>query len=61
MLEGPSKLTWQELSVEGNCFTPVDVERALWSSAIRTKLLHSPSDDKSEAGVNRSTKRKRKI
>ncbi|XP_042452378.1 uncharacterized protein LOC122036995 [Zingiber officinale] len=53
----------KELSVEGNCFTPVDVERALWSSAVRAKLLHSPSDDKSEAeaGVKRSTKRKRKI
>ncbi|XP_074573566.1 uncharacterized protein LOC141829995 [Curcuma longa] len=51
----------KELSVEGNCFTPVDIERALWSSAVRAKLLHSPSDDKSEAGVKRSTKRKRRI
>ncbi|KAJ0967714.1 hypothetical protein J5N97_024631 [Dioscorea zingiberensis] len=34
----------KELSEEGDPFTPSDVERALWSSAINTKLKVSQSD-----------------
>ncbi|RVX22396.1 hypothetical protein CK203_012676 [Vitis vinifera] len=47
---------FQELSVEGDSYTPSDVERALWSSAVGTKLLDSLPN--SEPKVN--TKRKRK-
>ncbi|WOK95591.1 hypothetical protein Cni_G04298 [Canna indica] len=50
----------KELSVEGDCFTPSDVERALWSSAVGSKMLNSPSQADSEAGAKRTTKRKRK-
>lgn len=46
----------RELSVEGDSYTPSDVERALWSSAVGTKLLDSLPN--SEPKVN--TKRKRK-
>lgn len=46
----------QELSSEGDVFTPSDVERALWSSAIGAKLQSSQSD----TSTNKNTKRKRK-
>ncbi|XP_021888819.1 uncharacterized protein LOC110807851 isoform X2 [Carica papaya] len=46
----------EELSSEGDVFTPSDVERALWSSAIGAKLQSSQSD----TSTNKNTKRKRK-
>jgi hypothetical protein len=38
----------QELSSECDSFSPSDVERALWSSAIGAKLLASHSDPDSK-------------
>lgn len=49
----------QELSVDGDCFTPSDVERALWSSAVGSMSLTSSSDDP-KTSTKRSIKRKRK-
>ncbi|XVE95076.1 hypothetical protein REPUB_Repub02eG0065100 [Reevesia pubescens] len=48
----------KELSSEGDSFTPSDVERALWSSAIGLKLQSSQVvlDNK----IKGSNKRKRK-
>ncbi|RRT32395.1 hypothetical protein BHE74_00012094 [Ensete ventricosum] len=51
----------QDLSADGNIFTPADVERALWSSAVGSKLLKSPPEDGLEAGARKSIKRKRKF
>ncbi|CAL9074709.1 unnamed protein product [Musa textilis] len=51
----------KDLSAEGNIFTPSDVERALWSSAVGSKLLKSPPKDDLEAGARKSIKRKRKF
>ncbi|KAL4308878.1 hypothetical protein GQ457_01G027130 [Hibiscus cannabinus] len=48
----------KELSSKGDSFTPSDVERALWSSAVGVKLQSSPTvPDKKIKGSN---KRKRK-
>ncbi|KAE8731796.1 putative sodium-coupled neutral amino acid transporter 6-like [Hibiscus syriacus] len=51
---GPAK----ELSSKGDSFTPSDVERSLWSSAVGVKLQSSPTvpDNK----IKGSNKRKRK-
>ncbi|GMI89669.1 hypothetical protein like AT3G12210 [Hibiscus trionum] len=48
----------KELSLKGDSFTPSDVERALWSSAVGVKLQSSPTvpDNK----IKGSNKRKRK-
>ncbi|KAJ0553794.1 hypothetical protein HanOQP8_Chr08g0289421 [Helianthus annuus] len=43
-----------ELSAEGDVFTPSDVERALWSSAIGAKVEESSNTD------TKSSKKKRK-
>ncbi|KAJ8499270.1 hypothetical protein OPV22_009822 [Ensete ventricosum] len=51
----------KDLSADGNIFTPADVERALWSSAVGSKLLKSPPEDGLEAGARKSIKRKRKF
>ncbi|CAL9192855.1 unnamed protein product [Musa hybrid cultivar] len=51
----------KDLSAEGIIFTPSDVERALWSSAVGSKLLKSPPKDDLEAGARKSIKRKRKF
>ncbi|KAH7689779.1 DNA-glycosylase protein [Dioscorea alata] len=51
----------KELSENGDVFTPSDVERALWSSAIKSKLKASQSEDGSEAGQQKRAKRKRKF
>lgn len=50
----------KELSSEGESFTPSDVERALWSSAIGSKLLASRSDPASKINPSKNSKRKRK-
>ncbi|KAM0949937.1 hypothetical protein DsansV1_C05g0058121 [Dioscorea sansibarensis] len=50
-----------ELSENGDVFTPSDVERALWSSAINSKLKPSQSGDGSEAGQHKRAKRKRRF
>ncbi|XP_076931223.1 uncharacterized protein LOC143596302 [Bidens hawaiensis] len=44
----------KELSAEGDAFTPSDVERALWSSAVGAKIEASSNTD------FKSTKKKRK-
>ncbi|KAI7747574.1 hypothetical protein M8C21_010288 [Ambrosia artemisiifolia] len=44
----------KELSAEGEVFTPSDVERALWSSAIGAKIVASSNTD------TKSSKKKRK-
>ncbi|URD76391.1 hypothetical protein MUK42_08531 [Musa troglodytarum] len=49
----------KDLSAEGNIFTPSDVERALWSSAVGSKLLKSLPKDDLEAGARKSIKRKK--
>jgi hypothetical protein len=36
----------KELSVGGEIFTPSDVERALWSSAIASKPVKKPASGK---------------
>ncbi|XP_023872656.2 uncharacterized protein LOC111985245 [Quercus suber] len=50
----------KELSSENETFTPSDVERALWSSAMETKQLASHPDADSKAKPSKSSKRKRK-
>ncbi|OVA14575.1 hypothetical protein BVC80_1811g42 [Macleaya cordata] len=51
----------KELSLEGESFTPSDVERALWSSAIGAKELASPPDPSLKVtSKSNSGKRKRK-
>ena len=50
----------QELSSENENFTPSDVERALWSSAMETKQLASHPDANSKFKPSKSSKRKRK-
>ncbi|XP_050205981.1 uncharacterized protein LOC126655727 isoform X2 [Mercurialis annua] len=50
----------KELSEDGDNFTPSDVERALWSSAVQAKLLPSKADLESKTNMPRDTKRKRK-
>ncbi|KAB1203946.1 hypothetical protein CJ030_MR8G001940 [Morella rubra] len=50
----------KELSSEGETFTPSDVERALWSSAVGVKLLASHSESVSEINPSKSSKKKRK-
>lgn len=50
----------QELVSEENSFTPSDVERALWSSAIGLKLKASKSNQDSEIKTTKNSKRKRK-
>lgn len=50
----------QELSSKEVIFTPSDVERALWSSAIGAKLLSSKSDPESKTNKSKSTRGKRK-
>ncbi|KAI3760727.1 hypothetical protein L1987_51126 [Smallanthus sonchifolius] len=44
----------KELSADGDVFTPSDVERALWSSAIGVKIVASSNTD------TKSSKKKRK-
>ncbi|XVF36470.1 hypothetical protein REPUB_Repub19eG0061300 [Reevesia pubescens] len=48
----------KELSSEGDSFTPADVERALWSSAVGVKLQSSKADLDNK--IKGSNKRKRK-
>ncbi|XP_050251963.1 uncharacterized protein LOC126698636 [Quercus robur] len=50
----------KELSSENETFTPSDVERALWSSAMETKQLASHPDADSKVKPSKSSKRKRK-
>ncbi|KAK3030220.1 hypothetical protein RJ639_038343, partial [Escallonia herrerae] len=50
----------KELSATGDTFTPSDVERALWSSSVGSKLPAAQSGPDSEAGSYKRTKRKRK-
>ncbi|KAF8024675.1 hypothetical protein BT93_F1756 [Corymbia citriodora subsp. variegata] len=50
----------KELSTEGQLFTPSDVERALWSSAIEAKLGNSQSDSVAKPDTGKMSKRKRK-
>ncbi|KAI9201555.1 hypothetical protein LWI28_025273 [Acer negundo] len=49
-----------ELISEGESFTASDVERALWSSAIRAKLPAKQSDPGTEIKTSKISKRKRK-
>ncbi|OIT37688.1 PREDICTED: uncharacterized protein LOC109240426 [Nicotiana attenuata] len=48
----------KELSAKGDCFTPSDVERALWSSAVGAKL-DGLSQEPKEVSLKRQSKRKR--
>ncbi|KAK4348569.1 hypothetical protein RND71_031324 [Anisodus tanguticus] len=48
----------KELSAKGDCFTPSDVERALWSSAVGAKL-GGLSQEPKEVNLKRKSKRKR--
>lgn len=50
----------QELSSEGQIFTPSDVERALWSTAIWEKLKGSQTQSDPKNGGKTGAKRKRK-
>ncbi|XP_020105184.1 uncharacterized protein LOC109721803 [Ananas comosus] len=50
----------KELSVDGESFTPTDIERALWSSVVGSKALSSSEKDVPKADAKRSSKRKRK-
>ncbi|KAL9396457.1 hypothetical protein Peur_010710 [Populus x canadensis] len=51
----------KELSSVRDIFTPSDIERALWSSAVGAKLLALQSDpDSKKANTARDIKRKRK-
>jgi hypothetical protein len=47
----------KELSAEGDLFTPSDVERSLWSSAVSSRLAVSSAKD---VKPNKTAKRKRK-
>ncbi|GKV20017.1 hypothetical protein SLEP1_g30197 [Rubroshorea leprosula] len=49
----------KDLSLNGDSFTPSDIERSLWSSAIGAKLLASQSNPDTEAKGSKN-KRKRK-
>ncbi|KAF9621509.1 hypothetical protein IFM89_022527 [Coptis chinensis] len=50
----------KELSIEGEYFTPSDVEMALWSSVVGSKAVASPSDpDLKMNSKRKSGKRKR--
>jgi len=52
---------FKELSSARDIFTPSDIERALWSSAVGAKLLALQSDpDSKKASTARDIKRKRK-
>ncbi|KAG9440660.1 hypothetical protein H6P81_020825 [Aristolochia fimbriata] len=46
----------KELSIEGDVLTPTDIERALWSSSVGSKLVASQPDQNAKA----NSKRKRK-
>ncbi|KAL2317872.1 hypothetical protein Fmac_031748 [Flemingia macrophylla] len=51
----------KELSSGGESFTPSDVERALWSSAMGQKQLSAPQENQDpKTKPNKSSKRKRK-
>ncbi|KAJ9166380.1 hypothetical protein P3X46_021146 [Hevea brasiliensis] len=50
----------KELSSNGEYFTVSDVERALWSSAVWSKLIVSKPDPNSKTNTSRDSKRKRK-
>ncbi|KAL5777542.1 hypothetical protein ACOSP7_010468 [Xanthoceras sorbifolium] len=50
----------KELISEGETVTPSDVERALWSSAIRAKLSAKQSDPGPEIKTSKTSKSKRK-
>lgn len=51
----------EELTSEEFAFTPSDVERALWSCALASKLRASPSSDPApKVNTSRNAKRKRK-
>ncbi|XP_052191278.1 uncharacterized protein LOC127800608 [Diospyros lotus] len=50
----------KELSLEGDVFTPSDVERALWSSAVGAKLSDSFAQPDLKVNSNKKSKRKRK-
>ncbi|KAA8528434.1 hypothetical protein F0562_035789 [Nyssa sinensis] len=50
----------KELSSEGDSFTPSDIERALWSSAVGAKMSDLKSVPDPEANSNKNSKRKRK-
>ncbi|KAK9270914.1 hypothetical protein L1049_026501 [Liquidambar formosana] len=50
----------KELSLEEFSFTPSDVERALWSSAVGLKLPPLPLEPDPKVNSNRNSKRKRK-
>ncbi|KAI6689145.1 hypothetical protein NL676_025973 [Syzygium grande] len=50
----------KELSTEGQLFTPSDVERALWSSAVEATLGNSQSDSVAKTDGSKMSKRKRK-
>ncbi|XP_068313768.1 uncharacterized protein, partial [Pyrus communis] len=50
----------EDLSIEGETFTPSDVERALWSCAVGAKLSSQKvPDPKSDTSKNSKRKRKR--
>ncbi|KAJ8773256.1 hypothetical protein K2173_028433 [Erythroxylum novogranatense] len=49
----------EELSSEGESFTPSDVERALWTSAVLAKI-QAHANPNSKTGMGRNAKRKRK-
>ena len=50
----------QDLSIEGETFTPSDVERVLWSCAVGAKLSSQKvPDPKSDTSKNSKRKRKR--
>ncbi|XP_072973627.1 uncharacterized protein [Typha angustifolia] len=48
----------KELSAERDFFTPSDIERALWSSVVGSKLLSSPKKDALQADARKNNKRK---
>ncbi|GAV57992.1 hypothetical protein CFOL_v3_01528 [Cephalotus follicularis] len=50
----------KELSSKGDSFTPSDVERALWSSAIGYKLVAAQSEQDPKISTSKNSKRKRK-
>ncbi|XP_071716521.1 uncharacterized protein [Rutidosis leptorrhynchoides] len=47
----------KELSTKGDVFTPTDVERALWCSAIGAKVAASPNDDTNSGKKKRKRRR----
>ncbi|XP_057469841.1 uncharacterized protein LOC130758873 isoform X2 [Actinidia eriantha] len=50
----------EELSAEGDIFTPSDVERALWSATIGAKLPAASAQPDLKVNSNKNSKRKRK-